>query len=74
LRGYHDGLVAEGVSGFTFEDCLESYRRCSLYPFLLAISMSMSLGQTDRDREMWAQLLRLTAELVQDHGAADFLD
>jgi len=74
LRGYHEGLVAHGVSGFTFEDCLESYRISSLYPFLLTVSMSLFLAHTDRDREVWTQLLRGTAELVQDVGAADLLD
>jgi hypothetical protein len=74
LRGYHDGLVANGVSGFSFEDCLDSYRISSLYPFLLTVSMSLFLAHTDRDREVWTQLLRGTAELVQDHGAADVLE
>jgi aminoglycoside phosphotransferase (APT) family kinase protein len=74
LRGYHEGLVAHGVTGFTFEDCLESYRVSSLYPFLLTVSFSVVLAQTDRDRDVWTQLLRGTAELVQDLGAADFLD
>jgi hypothetical protein len=74
LRGYHEGLLANGVSDFSFEDCLESYRVSSLYPFLLTMSMSLFLAHTDRDREVWTQLLRGCAELVQDYGAADFLD
>jgi hypothetical protein len=74
LRGYHEGLVAAGVRGFTFEDCLESYRISSLYPFLLTVSMSMFLAHTDRDREVWTQLLRGCAELVHDLDAASLLD
>jgi hypothetical protein len=74
LRGYHEGLLAAGVSGFSWEDCLESYRISSLYPFLLTVSMSLFLAHTDRDREVWTQLLRGCAELVEDTGAASFLD
>jgi aminoglycoside phosphotransferase (APT) family kinase protein len=74
LRGYHEGLLASGVRDFTFDDCLESYRRSSLYPFLLTVSMAMFLGKTDRDREIWTRLLRGAAQIVQDTGAADFLD
>jgi aminoglycoside/choline kinase family phosphotransferase len=74
LRGYHDGLLANGVTGFSFDDCLESYRRSSLYPFLLTVALSVSLGRTERYREICARLLRGAAELVLDHGAADFLD
>lgn len=74
LRGYHEGLVASGVTGFSFDDCLESYRISSLYPLLLTVSMSMFLAQTERDREVWTQLLRGTAELVHDLDAAELLD
>jgi hypothetical protein len=74
LRGYHQGLVDAGVRGFTFEDCLESYRISSLYPLLLTVSMSLFLAHTDRDREVWTQLLRGTAELVHDLGAATVLE
>jgi hypothetical protein len=74
LRGYHQGLVDAGVRDFTFEDCLESYRISSLYPFLLTVCMSMFLAHTDRDREVWTQLLRGSAELVLDLGAADVLE
>jgi aminoglycoside phosphotransferase (APT) family kinase protein len=74
LRGYHEGLLEHGVKGFTWEDCIESYRISSLYPFLLTVSMSMFLAHTDRDREVWTQLLSGCACLVEDHGAASFLD
>jgi aminoglycoside phosphotransferase (APT) family kinase protein len=74
LRRYHAGLVANGVEGFTFEDCLESYRRSSLYPFLLAVGMSLAISHTDRARQLSAQVLRGAAQLVLDLGAAEFLD
>jgi hypothetical protein len=74
LRGYHDGLVAAGVRDFTFEDCMDSYRISVLYPFLLTVSMSLFLAHTDRDRDVWTQLLRGTAELVLDLDAAAVLE
>jgi aminoglycoside phosphotransferase (APT) family kinase protein len=74
LRGYHQGLVAAGVGGFTFDECLESYRISALYPFLLTVSMSVFLAHTDRDREVWTQLLRGSAELVADLEAAGVLE
>jgi hypothetical protein len=73
LRGYHDRLLAAGVGGFTWEDCLQSYRISSLYPFLLTVSMSMFLAHTDRDRDVWTQLLRGCADVVVDHDAAAVL-
>ncbi|MHB8693730.1 MAG: phosphotransferase [Solirubrobacteraceae bacterium] len=73
LRRYHEGLVAHGVRDFSIEDCFESYRRCALYPFLLGISMSLSINHTDRARDLGAHVMRCAAELVQDLGAGDFL-
>jgi aminoglycoside phosphotransferase (APT) family kinase protein len=73
LRSYHDGLQAAGVGTFTFDDCLDSYRRCSLWAFLLGIPVSVSLVQTERGDAMWAGLMRGCAEHVIDTGAADLL-
>src|SRR5262249_21520314 len=44
LSAYHDGLLNAGVRGFTWEDCVQSYRISSLYPFLLTVSLSLSLA------------------------------
>jgi Phosphotransferase enzyme family len=74
LRDYHDRLVSAGIGGFSFDDCVESYRRCSLWPFLLGIPVSVSLVQTERGDEMWARLVRGCAELVIDTGAAELLE
>src|SRR4029077_11803339 len=74
LRDYHDRLMSAGISGFSFDDCLESYRRCSLWPFLLGIPVAVSLVQTERGDAMWARLVRGCAELVIDTGAAELLE
>jgi aminoglycoside phosphotransferase (APT) family kinase protein len=74
LRSYHDRLVTAGVSGFSYDDCQESYRRCSLWPFLLGIAVSVTVVQTERGDAMWARLVSGAAELVLDTGAAELLD
>jgi hypothetical protein len=74
ITRYHEGLVAGGVTGFTLDDCFESYRRSSLYPFLLTIAISMTLEQTERGDAMWARMLRDTGDLIQATSAADVLD
>ena len=74
LRSYHADLLAAGISGFSFEDCWESYRACSLFPFLLGIAVSVTIAQTERGDAMWARLVRGCADLVLDTGAAELLD
>jgi hypothetical protein len=74
LGAYHDGLRAKGIAGFSFDDCLESYRRCAPWAFLGAIPISMTIVQTERGDAMWARMVRGCADLVLDTGAADLLD
>jgi Phosphotransferase enzyme family len=74
LRAYHDGLMAAGVRGFSFEDCLESYRRCSPFPLLGAIPVSVTVVKSERGDEMWARIVRGCANVVIDTGADDLLD
>jgi hypothetical protein len=69
LHLYHDGLLEAGVNEFSLEDCRESYRMCSLYPFLLTIAVSVTLQQTERGDQMWAQMFSNSAAIVADTGA-----
>jgi Phosphotransferase enzyme family len=69
LHLYHDGLVAAGVNDFSFEECQESYRVSSLYPFLLTIAVSVTLERTERGDQMWAQMFSNSAAIVADTGA-----
>jgi ecdysteroid kinase len=73
LHLYHDGLLEAGVNDFSFEDCRNSYRLCSLYPFLLTIAVSVTLQQTERGDQMWAQMFSNSAAIVADTGAAALL-
>jgi hypothetical protein len=73
LRDYHENLVALGVSGFSLDDCWDSYRRGSLWPFLLGVAVSVNIVQTERGDAMWARLISGAAELVLDTDAAVYL-
>jgi hypothetical protein len=74
LRAYHSALCAAGVANFAYEDCVEGYRRAALYPFLLTVAVSVTLERTERGDEMWARLLRGTADLIVATGGASVLD
>lgn len=74
LHDYHDALLAAGIEDFSFDDVSASYRASSLYPFLLTIAVSVTLQQTERGDQMWAQLFTNSAAIVQDTNAAALLD
>jgi hypothetical protein len=70
LHRYHSRLSAAGVGDFSLEQCWESYRACSLYPFLLTVAVSVTIAQTERGDAMWSRLLAGAADLVLSTGAA----
>jgi len=74
LTRYHAGITHARISDFTLADCQASYRNCSLYPFALAVAMSVMLEQTERGDAMWTRLVRGAADLVLDTNATAILD
>jgi hypothetical protein len=74
LGAYHDSLLSAGVTGFSAEDCWQSYRGGSLYPFLALLPATLTLEQTERGDQLLAGMIRNAAELVVDTRAAELLD
>lgn len=74
IARYHDGLVRGGVTSFSVDDAWESYRHSALWPFLLGIVAVMTLERTERGDELFARMVRDTADLIQRTGAAQILD
>ncbi len=72
VRMYHDGLVAGGVTGYSFEQCWREYRRMSLYVFVYVV---ISLGTLDASNERGVRLfqawLHRSSTAIEDLNAAD---
>jgi len=58
LRLYHDALVASGVQGYTFEQCMADYRLATvLTPARLACAVGLSDGLQAHPGAFWDALL-----------------
>jgi aminoglycoside phosphotransferase (APT) family kinase protein len=53
LREYHGRLVAGGVSGYSWDDCVTDYRRYAFAGYLMAVGASMMVERTPRGDEMF---------------------
>lgn len=69
LRRYHDGLIARGVKGFSFDDCRRGLRVASLFVFLLSVGVSVTLQRSERGDAMFAGMVAQTADAVAELGA-----
>ncbi|SDF39651.1 Phosphotransferase enzyme family protein [Blastococcus fimeti] len=73
VRGYHDGLVASGVTGYDRDDCWLDYRRGTWAGLSMAVLASMSVKRTDRGDEMFLAMADRHARHALDLDAADVL-
>lgn len=74
LRGYHDKLLAGGVTGYDFDQCLRDYRRALLIGFTYCVQGGAPNDLTIPRMEalFTAMALRCQAA-VEDHGLEEFL-
>ena len=73
VRTYYDGLIAAGVTNFTWEQCWEEYRRQPFWALAMAIVAPMAVERTARGDEMFMALLRRTCQQIIDLGSLDLL-
>lgn len=73
VRGYHDGLVAAGVTGYDWADCWLDYRRGTWAGLSMAVLASMSVKRTDRGDQMFLTMAARHARHALDLDAADVL-
>jgi hypothetical protein len=66
VKRYHDALVGYGVSGYSFEQCWDDYRRSSCASLSMAIFASMMVGRTDRGDEMFMAMANRSAQMADD--------
>lgn len=73
VRHYHEGLLAEGVRGFSWEECWEGYRRQTFLGILMVVAPAMIVERTERGDEMFMTSLERFAQQVLDLGAIELL-
>ena len=74
VRLYHDELVALGVSGWTFAQCWDSYRRLAFAGVLMAVGAPNVIEPTPRAEEMFMTMLARHCEQVLDLDSIALLD
>ncbi|MEO3859563.1 aminoglycoside phosphotransferase family protein [Acrocarpospora sp. B8E8] len=73
LREYHDALRAGGVEGFSWEDCLTTYRAQAFAGFVVTLISAVQVEQTERGEQMFSTMLRRHAYQVLENDSFDAL-
>ncbi len=67
---YRDGLAARGVPESDLAGLWDGYRGASFSGFLMGVTASIVVGQTDRGDAMFLAMCERSAAMVLDHGDA----
>jgi hypothetical protein len=73
VAGYHQALVARGVTGYTLDALLVDYRRECFGGLVMAVGASMMVEQTDRGDRMFLKSVTRQAQQAIDVDALETL-
>jgi hypothetical protein len=73
VRTYHEALLENGVSAFSWDSCWAEYRRHVFGNLVMAICASMIVQRTDRGDEMFMVSIERAAQQAIDLESVDLL-
>jgi Phosphotransferase enzyme family/SCP-2 sterol transfer family len=73
VRLFHDELLANGVTGFSFEQCWRGYRFAAFSGVLMAVGAPMVVTQTERGDDMFMTMLARHVQQVIDLDSLSLL-
>jgi aminoglycoside phosphotransferase (APT) family kinase protein len=73
VAAYHEALLAEGVAGYSVEQCFDDYRYGQFHGLMITLLASMMLTHTDRGDEMFLAMSSRACEAIRDLDSLDLL-
>ena len=73
VRGYHELLLQNGVTGFDWDACWNAYRQGTFAGFGVTVIASMIVERTERGDQMFIAMAERHARHALDLGAEEFL-
>ena len=74
LHRYHDTLVAEGVTGYEYDQFFDDYRMAVLYGWVIPVFAVGSLDtSSERAMALWTAVLERIQDAIFHHNAQEFI-
>ena len=74
LKHYHDSLLAQGVSDFSLQECIDDYRRNLFYPVHVVVSVTESINVDARGQQLFASMFNRACEAIRDLDALELIE
>ena len=74
LKGYHDELTANGVTGYSYEQFFQDYRVGVLYGWIIPVYAVGTLdSSSERAMALWTEVIKRAQSAMSDHHVAEFM-
>lgn len=74
LHAYHDELIANGVTDYTFEQFFDDYRVGVIYGWIIPVFAVGTLdSSSERAMALWTAVIERVQAAIFDHSAQEFL-
>lgn len=75
LHRYHETLLANGVSGYDFDEFFEAYRVGVVYGWVIPVFAVGSLdSSSERAMALWTNVIERIQDAIFHHGADEFIE
>ena len=74
LTQYHETLLAQGVTDFSLQECMDDYRINLLYPVYVVVSVTPSVNVDARGQKLFMSMFNRACEAIRDLDALDLIE
>jgi len=74
LHAYHDTLLANGVTGYDFDQFFQDYRLGVIYGWVIPVFAVGTLdSSSERAMALWTAVIERVQDAIFQHGAQEFV-
>ena len=74
LTHYHETLLAQGVTDFSLQECMDDYRINLLYPVYVVVSVTPSVNVDARGRALFMSMFNRSCEAITEMNALELIE
>lgn len=74
LRHYHETLLAQGVTNFSLQECVDDYRRNLFYPIHVVLSVTDSVDVDDRGNRLFMSFFNRACDAIRESNALELIE
>ena len=71
---YHDALLAQGVTEFSFRECFDDYRISLFYPIQVVVNATASVNIDERGPHLFMSMFNRAATAIRETNGLELIE